>query len=45
MHNPDFEWIGKRLFAENLVGAGFGNLSVRKGDEGFFIKRTGAYLQ
>jgi len=44
MHNPDFEWIGKRLFSEHLVGAGFGNLSVRKGDEGFFIKRTGAYL-
>jgi len=44
MHNPNFERIGKRLFAENLVGAGFRNLSVRKGDEGFFIKRTGAYL-
>jgi L-fuculose-phosphate aldolase len=44
MHNPDFKRIGKRLFSEHLVGAGFGNLSVRKGDEGFFIKRTGAYL-
>jgi L-fuculose-phosphate aldolase len=44
MHNPDFERIGKRLFAEDLVGANFGNMSVRKGDEGFFIKRTGAYL-
>jgi len=44
MHNPDFERIGKRLFSEHLVGAGFGNLSVRKGDEGFFIKGTGSYL-
>jgi L-fuculose-phosphate aldolase len=44
MRNSDFERIGKRLFAEHLVGANFGNMSVRKGDEGFFIKRTGAYL-
>ena len=44
MHNPDFERIGKRLFSEHLAGAGFGNLSVRKSDEGFFITRTGAYL-
>jgi L-fuculose-phosphate aldolase len=44
MHNPDFERIGKRLFAEGLVSANFGNMSVRKGDEGFFIKRAGAYL-
>jgi L-fuculose-phosphate aldolase len=44
MHNPDFERIGKRLFSEHLVGASFGNLSVRKGDEGFYIKRAGAYL-
>jgi L-fuculose-phosphate aldolase len=44
MHNPDFERIGKRLFAENLVGANFGNMSLRKDDEGFFIKRTGEYV-
>jgi len=44
MHNPDFERIGKRLFSEHLIGASFGNMSVRKGDEGFFIKRAGAYL-
>jgi L-fuculose-phosphate aldolase len=39
-----FERIGKRLFAEHLVGGNFGNISVREGDRGFFIKRTGAYL-
>jgi L-fuculose-phosphate aldolase len=44
MHNPDFERIGKRLFAEHLVGGNFGNMSVREGDKGFFIKRSGAYL-
>lgn len=44
MQNPDFERIGKRLFSEGLVSANFGNISVRKGDEGFFIKRAGAYL-
>ena len=44
MRNPDFERIGKRLLAETLIGANFGNMSVRKGDEGFFITRTGAYL-
>jgi L-fuculose-phosphate aldolase len=44
MHNPDFERIGKRLFAEGLVSANFGNMSVREGEEGFIIKRTGAFL-
>jgi len=44
MYSAEFERIGKRLFAEHLVGGNFGNMSVRKGDEGFFIKRTGAYL-
>jgi L-fuculose-phosphate aldolase len=44
MRNPDFERIGKRLFAENLVGANFGNMSVRKDADGFFITRTGEYL-
>jgi L-fuculose-phosphate aldolase len=44
MQNPDFERVGKRLHSENLVGASFGNMSVRKGNEGFYIKRTGAYL-
>jgi L-fuculose-phosphate aldolase len=42
MYSGEFERIGKRLFTEHLVGGNFGNISVRKGDEGFFIKRTGA---
>jgi L-fuculose-phosphate aldolase len=44
MYSGEFERIGKRLFAEHLVGGNFGNISVRKGDAGFYIKRTGAYL-
>ena len=44
MYSAEFERIGKRLFAEHLVGGNFGNISVRDGDEGFFIKPTGAYL-
>jgi L-fuculose-phosphate aldolase len=43
MYAGEFERIGKRLFAEHLVGGNFGNLSVREGD-GFYIKPTGAYL-
>jgi len=43
MHAGEFERIGKRLFLEHLVGGNFGNMSVREGS-GFFIKRTGAYL-
>ena len=43
MFSAEFERIGKRLFAEHLVGGNFGNISVRDGD-GFYIKRTGAYL-
>jgi L-fuculose-phosphate aldolase len=44
MYSGEFERIGKRLFAEHLVGGNFGNISVRDGDNGFYIKRTGAYL-
>jgi L-fuculose-phosphate aldolase len=44
MYSAEFERIGKRLFAEHLVGGNFGNISVRGCDEGFFIKQTGAYL-
>ena len=44
MYSSEFERIGKRLFAEHLVGGNFGNISVRHGDDGFFIKRSGAYL-
>ena len=43
MYSGEFERIGKRLFAEHLVGGNFGNMSVRTGD-GFFIKRTGTCL-
>jgi L-fuculose-phosphate aldolase len=44
MHSGEFERIGKRLFAEHLVGGNFGNMSVRTKEGGFFIKRTGACL-
>jgi L-fuculose-phosphate aldolase len=44
MYSGEFERIGKRLFAEHLVGGNFGNISVREGDDGFYIKCTGAYL-
>jgi len=43
---PDhgFERVGRRLFTEYLVGGNFGNLSAREGDNGFYIKRAGAFL-
>jgi L-fuculose-phosphate aldolase len=44
MYSGEFERIGKRLFAEHLVGGNFGNMSVRTGSGGFFIKRTGTCL-
>nr|WP_320161226.1 aldolase [uncultured Methanoregula sp.] len=44
MYSAEFERIGKRLFAEHLVGGNFGNISIRNEDAGFLIKRTGAYL-
>jgi L-fuculose-phosphate aldolase len=44
MYSGEFERIGKRLFAEHLVGGNFGNISVREGNSGFYIKRSGAYL-
>ena len=44
MYSREFERIGKRLFAEHLVGGNFGNMSMRNGTEGFFIKRTGTCL-
>lgn len=43
MLDREFERIGKRLFLEGLVGANFGNMSVRA-ERGFYITRTGAYL-
>ncbi len=39
----EFKRIGIRLRQEGLIGAVFGNLSVR-GDDGFFITRAGSYL-
>lgn len=44
MYSGEFERIGKRLFAEHLIGGNFGNISVREGEVGFYIKRTGVYL-
>lgn len=44
MYSGEFERIGKRLFAEHLVGGNFGNISIRRPDGGFYIKRSGAYL-
>src|SRR5665647_677804 len=44
MYSGEFERIGKRLFTEHLVGGNFGNISVRENEKGFFIKKTGAYL-
>ena len=44
MYSGEFERIGKRLFAEHLVAGNFGNISVREGEDGFYIKRTRAYL-
>lgn len=43
MVQSDFERIGKKLFAEGLLCANFGNMSVRSGT-GFFITRSGSYL-
>lgn len=39
----EFQNIGKRLLGEGLVGANFGNMSVREKD-GFSITRTGSFL-
>ena len=44
MYTREFERIGKRLFAEHLVGGNFGNMSVREATKGFHIKQTGDYL-
>jgi L-fuculose-phosphate aldolase len=44
MYADEFERIGKRLFSEHRVGGNFGNISIRHDQTGFFIKRTGAYL-
>jgi L-fuculose-phosphate aldolase len=43
MFEKDVERIGKRLFAEGLVGGYFGNLSARD-EDGFYITCTGSIL-
>ncbi|MCQ8894636.1 MAG: aldolase [Methanolinea sp.] len=43
MYAMEFESVGRRLHAEGLVSANFGNMSVRC-DRGFLITRTGAFL-
>jgi L-fuculose-phosphate aldolase len=43
MVTEQFERIGKRLIAEGLLGANFGNMSIRS-TEGFFVTRSGSYL-
>jgi L-fuculose-phosphate aldolase len=43
MVTDQFERIGKRLIAEGLLEANFGNMSIRS-TGGFFITRSGSYL-
>ena len=40
----EFERTGRRLVSEHLIGGNFGNMSARPEEEGFFITRTGSYL-
>lgn len=40
----EFMRFGNRLVAEHLIGGNFGNMSVREDQEGFFITRTGSFL-
>ena len=39
----EFGRIGSRIFIESLIGANFGNMSLRSGD-GFYITRNGSDL-
>jgi len=43
MLDKEFGRIGRRLFADHLLGGNFGNLSLRA-DDGFYITMRGAYL-
>jgi len=43
MLDQEFRRIGRRLFAEGLVGGSFGNMSLRD-DDALQITRTGCYL-
>lgn len=40
----EFTRTGHRLVIEHLIGGNFGNMSVRKEEEGFFITQTGSFL-
>jgi L-fuculose-phosphate aldolase len=40
----EFTKVGIKLVTEQLIGGNFGNMSSRRDEEGFFITRTGAYL-
>ena len=40
----EFMKTGGRLVAEHLIGGNFGNMSIRREEDGFFITRTGSYL-
>jgi len=44
VYAEEFKRIGRRLFAEHLVSGNFGNMSMRNPGGGFFIERTGSYL-
>lgn len=43
MQDSEFKQIGKRLAAEGLVSANFGNMSIRSRKD-FLITRTGSFL-
>jgi hypothetical protein len=43
LQDSEFELIGKRLAAEGLVSANFGNMSIRSGKD-FLITRSGSFL-
>jgi L-fuculose-phosphate aldolase len=40
----EFIKTGRRLVCEHLIGGNFGNMSARGEEDGFFITRTGSYL-
>ena len=44
MSPDEFTRIGRRLFAEHLVGGNFGNMSLRDEEDSFLITRSGSYL-
>jgi L-fuculose-phosphate aldolase len=40
----EFTKVGSRLITEHMVGGNFGNISIKRSEDGFLITRTGAYL-